>query len=336
MAEADRRLPVNILTGFLGSGKTTVLRHILRDPGFADTAVLINEFGAVGLDHLLVGALASEPVVLPGGCICCALRGDLSQALRDLHARRANGAVPPFRRVIVETTGLADPTPLLATIAADLVIRRHYRPGTLVATLDALHATRGLAEHAELARQAAIADRLIITKTDLASPGQIALLRQAVRAVNPVAPLREAAGGVVEAAFLIGQDIHGAARMAEARDWAAQAEAARDHRGIGSFCLATEAPLDWNMFGLWFSLLVHRHGARLLRVKGLLDVAGSATPVAIHAVQHLIHDPEHLPAWPTEARGSRIVFITQGLEEASVDRSFRTFHRQGGWNPKPR
>lgn len=333
MAPGDARLPVNILTGFLGSGKTTVLRHVLRDPAFADTAVLINEFGEVGLDHLLVGALDEAPVLLASGCVCCSIRGDLSRALRDLCARRQRGEVPPFRRVIVETTGLADPTPILATLAGDLVIRRHFRPGTVVATLDALHAEQGLMQHAEVARQAAIADRLIVTKTDLAPPGAAARLRHKLRQLNPAAPVVEAVLGAVDPDTLIGQDIHAADRMAEARHWvrAAPPPGADGSRHGGgattSFCLRVPGALDWNAFGLWLSLLAHRHGDKLLRVKGILHVEDSATPVALHAVQHLVHAPEHLPDWPDAERGSRIVFITQGLQRDAVERSLQAFLR---------
>lgn len=337
MPPGDARLPVNILTGFLGSGKTTVLRHVLRDPAFADTAVLINEFGEVGLDHLLVGALDEAPVLLASGCICCSIRGDLSRAMRDLFARRQRGDVPPFRRVIVETTGLADPVPILATLTADLVIRRHFRPGTIVATLDALHAERGLARHAEVARQAAIADRLIITKADLATPAAAARLRDTLRRLNPAAPVVEAVHGAVDPDILIGHDIGAPeTKLMEARRWmqgdgaeapAGRADGDRHGGAITSFCLRLPGKLDWSAFGLWLSMLAHRHGEKLLRVKGILDVEDSETPVAIHAVQHVIHAPEHLPEWPDAERGSRIVFITEGLERDALERSLQAFHR---------
>ena len=325
----DRRLPVDLLTGFLGSGKTTLLRRILRSPDFADAAVLINEFGEIGLDHLLVGALDEAPVLLPSGCICCTLRGDLARALRDLHSRRQRGEIPPFRRVVVETTGLADPAPLLATVAADLVVRHHFRPGHVVATVDALHAEAGLDAHAEIARQVAMADCLVVTKTDLAPAASVARLRELLHRLNPSAAVVEAAFGEVESGFLrqsFRDDPE--ARLAEAERWAADAPvAARRHGGIASFSIRIDGPLDWSLFGVWFSLLVHRHGARLLRVKGILEVAGSDTPVAVHAVRHVVHAPEHLPAWPTPGRGSCLVFITDGLEEDAVRRSLRGFMR---------
>jgi G3E family GTPase len=331
VTEPDPRLPVNVLTGFLGSGKTTVLRHVLQDPAFSDAAVLINEFGAVGLDHLLVGALDDAPVLMPGGCICCGIRGDLARALRDLHAGRQRGDVPPFRRVIVETTGLADPAPILATIAADLVVRRHFRPGVTVTTVDAVNALAGLDRYPEMPRQVAVADRLILTKPDLADTDRLLALRERLARLNPTAPIEIALHGAIDPEALLGRDIADPeTRLAEAAAWLNQpAPSAAPHGAICAFTVSHAAPIEWNAFGLWFSLLVHRHGTRLLRVKGILDVAGSATPVAVHAVQHLVHAPEHLPAWPDAERGSRLVFITDGLDEAAVRRSFAAFAQLG-------
>ena len=342
MRGADPRTPVNVLTGFLGSGKTTLLRHILRHPQFADAAVLINEFGEVGLDHLLVGALDEAPVLMQSGCICCSIRGDLVSAVRDLHARRARGEIPPFRRVIVETTGLADPAPVLLTIVSDLVIRRYFRPGVTVTTLDGLHALAGLDRYPEMLRQAAVADRFVVTKPDLASAGQIAVLRRRLHALNP-APVVLALHGEINAEALLGPDTDAAeTRLAEIGAWldlsATRAAApGPTHDAVRSLCLTLDAPLEWNAFGLWFSLLVHRHGDRLLRAKGILNVAGSATPVAVHAVQHVVHEPEHLQAWPTADRASRLVLITDGdlggdLGSDLVQRSFTTFCRLGQAN----
>ena len=335
-AEADGRDPVIVLTGFLGSGKTTVLRHILRDPAFADTAVLINEFGEIGLDHLLVGRLDTAPVLLDSGCVCCSIRGDLNRAMRDLQTQRKCGAIPPFRRVIVETTGLADPVPILATVAFDLVLRRHFRLGNVITTVDAVHAERGLETHGETLKQVAVADRLLLTKTDLVSEAQVDRLLGALRRINPPALVSVTVNGRVDPDLVLGEDRLGAAAkpaeiqsMVETQDGAGTAAQAAHASAVGSFVLTFDQPLDWSAFALWFSLLVHRHGSRLLRVKGILDIEGSTTPVAVHAVQHLMHAPEHLPAWPTPARTSRLVFITDGLDSARVQRSFSAFCRLG-------
>ncbi len=330
----DAPIPVIVLTGFLGSGKTTLLRHILRHPGFADAAVLINEFGEVGLDHVLVGALDQEPVLLASGCICCTIRGDLSRAIRDLHARRQRGAVPPFRRLVVETTGLADPVPILSTIASDPVIRHHFRIGIVAATVDAVHAEAGFDAYPEMLRQVAAADRLIVTKTDLVGADTVALLRRRLRRIDPQAVIVEAVQGAVDADLLLRQDETEPIRAAT-RGWLAESVPAEDadegaHGTIRSFCLTADGPVPWSAFGLWLSLLVHRHGRRLLRVKGLLQVPGSETPVAVHAVQHVIHPPEHLLGWPSEDRRSRIVFIVEGLHADAVRRSFRSFMRLAG------
>jgi G3E family GTPase len=324
----DPRIPVDVLTGFLGSGKTTVLRHVLRSPAFADTAVLINEFGEVGLDHLLVGHLDETPVLLPSGCVCCTLRGDLSRALRGLHADRQRGDLPPFRRVIVETTGLADPTPLLATVASDLVLRRQFRLGNVIVTVDAVHAELGIQTRGELLKQIAAADRLLVTKADLVPEAQVTRVSATLRRVNPDAAMVVASHGRVDPDFVLRRGAHDPeTKIAEVQRWLAgqDAGAVRGHGAVQSFALGHDRPLDWSAFGIWFSLLVHRHGGRLLRVKGLLDIQGSATPVAIHAVQHVIHAPEHLPAWPTPERTSRLVFITDGLEGERVRRSFSVF-----------
>jgi G3E family GTPase len=334
--QGDARIPVNVLTGFLGSGKTTVLRHVLRSPAFADTAVLINEFGEVGLDHLLVGRLDETPMLLESGCICCSIRGDLSRAMRDLQTRRQRDEIPLFRRVIVETTGLADPVPILATVVSDLVLRRHFRLGNVIATVDAVHAERGLETHGELLKQAAVADRLLLTKIDLAPGMQVERLLGMLRRVNPAAVVGVAVNGRVDPDLVLRQGIHDPeTKMAEVQRWLqvqgdAGAAARPGHAtSVGSFVLTHDRPLDWSAFGLWLSLLVHRHGDRLLRVKGILDIEDSATPVAVHAVQHLMHAPEHLPAWPTPARTSRLVFITDGLDGDRVQRSFSTFCRLG-------
>ncbi len=327
---ADLRTPVNVLTGFLGSGKTTVLRHLLASPAFADTAVLINEVGAVGLDHLLAGQLTEAPVLLQNGCICCTIRGDLRDAMRDLHARRARGELPWFRRLVVETTGLADPLPVLVTVTSDLVLRHHFRLGAVLATVDGVHAEAGFERNAELQAQIATADRIIITKTDLAAPAMVAWLRGRIAGLNSTALVAEAAHGAIDAGLLLGQDIADPlTRMAEVAAWTATPARPAAHAGVGSAAVRLDDPVEWSAFGLWLSLLAHRHGDRLLRFKAILDVAGSETPVAVHAVRQMIYPPEHLPTWPEGRRRSTLVFIARGLCLDMVRRSLHAFLRLG-------
>ncbi|MGX7706615.1 CobW family GTP-binding protein [Methylobacterium sp. Gmos1] len=317
--------PVILLTGFLGSGKTTLLSRLLRDPALGDTAVLINEFGEVGLDHHLLERIDEEMVLLSSGCVCCTVRGELAAALKALLSRRARGEVPPFRRIVVESTGLADPLPVIATLTADPVLRHQVRMGAVVTTLDAVNGPDQLARQPESVAQAAIADRLVLTKTDLATPGQAAAAVAAVRALNPDAPLVRAADGTLDAAALLG----GREALTTVSECfrCVPAPVGDGHADrVSTFALVFEGAIDWTRFGLWLTMLLHRHGGAVLRVKGLLNVAGSDTPVAIHGVQQLVHVPTHLSAWPDPAdRRSRLVFITRGLDAGLIERSLRAF-----------
>ena len=318
--------PVTILTGFLGSGKTTLLARLLRDPALADSAVLINEFGAVGLDHHLVERIDETVVLLGSGCVCCTIRGELAGAIRDLESKRARSVVPPFRRLVIETSGLADPLPAITTITADPVLRHHFSVAAVVATVDAMHARRQLAGQPESVRQVAIADHLVLTKTDLCSEDDTLAVIAALRAINPEAPLTRAACDELDAVVLLGaRPAPTSARRGfhcSPVDDAIEGAAADR---TSAFALVIDTPVDWSAFGVWLTLLLHRHGDRILRVKGLLNVAESETPVAIHGVQQLVHVPTHLAAWPDADRRSKIVFITQGLDASAIVRSFHAF-----------
>lgn len=317
-------IPVTVLTGFLGSGKTTLLRHLLAAPEFADTAVLINEFGAIGLDHLLVDALDDDIVLLQSGCICCTIRDDLRTALRSLYDRRASGAVPAFRRLAIETTGLADPAPVLATVAHDPVLRHHFSLGNVVTTVDGVTGLADLERHPETVKQAAVADRLVITKRDLAAPATLDALHGALQRLNPTATRIETVGGIADAHALLDTDTDAAG----ARRWLAVPAAPHDHmheRGISACCLVLERPIDWAAFGIWLTMLLNRHGADVLRVKGVLTIQGADSPVVVQAVQHLVYPPTHLATWPFEDRHSRLVLITRGLDDAALRRSLQCF-----------
>jgi G3E family GTPase len=303
--------PVHLITGFLGSGKTTLLQRLLADPALGDTAVLINEFGEVGLDHHLLGRIDETMMLLPSGCLCCTIRGELASAIKDLHSKRERGEVPAFRRLVVESSGLADPFPILSTVQADPVLRHHFRLGSVVTTVDAVN---GIGRP-ESVKQVAVADRLVLTKTDLVDDS--ATLVAALRRINPDAPLWTATEQP-SAADLFDDTARSPLR-------AIPATPDRPHGSVQAFALAFEGALDWTMFGVWLTMLLNRHGAQVLRVKGILNVAGSATPVALHGVQHLVHPPVHMGAWPDEDRRSHLVFIVDGLERSSIERSLAAF-----------
>jgi len=325
--------PVNLITGFLGSGKTTLLQRLLADPALADSAVLINELGEVGLDHHLLERIDETMVLLPSGCLCCTIRVELAAAVRQLHERREAGTVPPFRRLVVESTGLADPFPILSTLQADPVLRHHFRAGNVITTIDAVNGAAQLVRHRESARQVAVADRLVLTKTDLAGDDEIADLVSRLRQLNPSAPLWRAAGAPLDADSLLSHDLFATAGRSEAArrllagelDGLDGGTASPHDSAIRAISLSFDRPVDWTLFGLWLSMLLNRHGERVLRVKGILNVAGSAAPVAVHGVQHLVHPPVHMGAWPDEDRRSRLVFIVDDLDRAVLARSLGAF-----------
>jgi G3E family GTPase len=314
---------VTLLTGFLGSGKTTLLRRLLADPALKDTAVIINELGEVGIDHLLVERLDDQMVLLSSGCVCCTVRGELAMTMRDLHSRRERGLVPPFRRLVIESTGLADPFPVLSTLKADPVLRHHFRAAGVVTTVDAVNGSGQLDRYIESVRQVAVADAIVLTKTDIAEEATTARLAARLDAINPSAPrLLSAAESPLDADTLL---------QAGGSGWfkaiAEPSMAMAAHAGVRAFSIIVDEPLDWTAFGVWLTMLLNRHGARILRVKGILALEGEQLPVAVHGVQHLVHAPTHLSGWPSEDHRSRLVFIVEGIEPDLIRRSFSIFNR---------
>jgi G3E family GTPase len=338
-------IPVNLITGFLGSGKTTLLQRLLRSPELGMTAVLINEFGEIGLDHYLLQRLDEATVLLKSGCVCCTIRGDLRDSIRDLYDRRERGLVPSFQRLVIETTGLADPAPIVATLTADPVLCHHFRLGNIVTVVDAVNGLSNLASYEEARRQAAVADRLVITKRDIADAGEIGRLRASLRRLNPAAAQLDAVCDPASEAHLLADDIDDPhAKSEEARRWLAEEEqllAGHDHDGshphghnvtrhrddIVAFSVRLDEPVHWAAFAVWLSMLLNCHGQAILRVKGLLRVAGVPTPVVIHGVQHTIHPPTHLAAWPEGAPQTRLIIIAKGLDPARVEASLAAFNR---------
>jgi G3E family GTPase len=298
-------LPVSVITGFLGSGKTTLLSRLLRDPAFERTAVIINEFGAVGLDHLLVESSDEQILMLEGGCVCCTVRGDLVRAAGDLLARRAAGTVTPFERIVIETTGLADPAPIVHALMTDRDIADAVRLESVIATVDAAAGAATLDTHPESVKQAALADCIVVTKSDLADPAANGLAER-LQALNPGAPKLVALHGAVDATQLFSKRTH-LALIDEAP--------AHHHGGINTFCLRRDKPLHAVTLGLFLQVVAEHCGARLLRLKGLVDVVESrGRPAVIHGVQHVFHPPAWLDAWPDQDRSTRIVVISQGLD----------------------
>ncbi len=316
--------PVFLLTGFLGSGKTSLLGRLLRDPALADTAVLINEYGEIGLDHHLLERIDETVVLLRSGCVCCTIRGELSGAIGALHSRRARGEVPPFSRLVIESTGLADPLPVMTTVAADPVLKHHFRMSAVVTTVDAVNGGNQLASQPESVLQVAVADRIVLTKTDIAAPSTRQPLIEVLKAINPDAPL------ISSADAFDAQDLLNERSLPDAVIRARSPNGAQGHAAdVSSLALILDRQIDWSLFGLWLTMLLHRHGDRILRVKCLLNVEGSEGPVAVHGVQQLVHVPTHLSRWPDHDRRSRLVFITRGLDPSLIERSMRAFNLLG-------
>jgi len=332
------KLPVSLITGFLGSGKTTLLKHLLRDPGMNRAAVIINEFGEVGIDHELVANSSESMTLLSNGCLCCSVRTDLQETMRELFIKRRAGEVIDFDRVFIETTGLADPVPVLHTLQTDGMLGAQYRLDCVVTLVDAVNGLRNLDDTPEAAKQAAVADRIVITKSDIAPPAEVAALEQRLEQMNPYAARTLAVNGEVDVAFLrdvgprstraAGADLDrwlspsGEPRPAEGAYLGERVRAGAHDASIRSFCLWFDKPFTWDSFSAAVQVLTSLRGADLLRVKGLVNVEGEPGPVVVQGAQHVFHPPVTLEAWASDDRRSRIVFITRNLSRESVESLF--------------
>ena len=347
--------PVTVLTGFLGAGKTTLLNGLLRRPELAGTAVLVNEFGEIGLDHLLVEKLDDNTILLNAGCLCCTVRGDLARVLREMLPRARRGEI---KRIMIETTGLADPAPILATLMADPVVGAVYRLDGVVTVIDAVNGETNLNTQEEAVRQVAVADRIVISKADLADT---AALRERIRRLNPGAPVVESRMGAVEPSFVLDVGLfEPGKKIPDVAKWlAAEAYGTDDHghghhghdhhdhghahhgqdqhdpnrhdARIQAFCITMDKPLRWQGVGTWLEMLIATQGDNLLRIKGILNLEGQERPVAIHGVRHLMHPPALLAAWPEgDPRTSRLVFITRDIPRAVIEDGLRAFEAAAG------
>ncbi|MDQ8020633.1 MAG: GTP-binding protein [Moraxellaceae bacterium] len=339
-------IPVTLLTGFLGSGKTTLLNALLRDPAMAGCAVLINEVGEVGLDHLLVEQVSEEIVLLESGCLCCTVRGDLSRSLKDLFMRRLRREIKQLDRVVIETTGLADPGPVIYTLMHDFFVAERYRLDGVVSTVDTRHVHWQLGQHEEAVRQVAMADRVVLTKCDLASEDEIDAAADKVHALNPAARVLKSRLGEVPPGLLEGMSLYDpATKTADVARWLNEAAADEQERlqrrrnvfgqavppmlrhdeRVRTHVLRFRRPFRWVEFSTALELLQRGVGERIMRIKGLVHVAGEEAPRVIHAVQHERYPESALPAWPDADRDTRLVFIVRDLPREALERAFAAF-----------
>ena len=333
-------IPVTLLTGFLGSGKTTVLNHVLKQPEMAATAVIVNEFGEIGLDHLLVERANEDVVLLNSGCLCCTVRGDIVDTLTNLFVDRVKGKVPFFTRVAIETTGLADPAPILHTLMTDPIVAARYMLDGVVTTVDAVNGSRTLDQQPEAVKQAAVADRLLLTKTDLTAPAAREEIEMRLKALNPSAPIVSAAQGAVDPALLFNIGFYDpATKSADVGRWlraeAFGTEHAHEHEHIDvnrhddrirAFCITRERPISWAALSAWLDGLAAMRGEDLLRLKAIVALSDRPDqPVVLHGVQHLFHPPVLLPEWPSEDHRTRMVFITRDLPQEMIETTLAAF-----------
>ncbi len=359
----DHRIPVTVLTGFLGAGKTTVLNHLVQQPDLRRTLVSINEFGEIGLDHLLVAQGRDDVIVeMSSGCLCCTIRGDLVDTLRNAPWRFARGGETWFDRVVIETTGLADPAPILHTLISDHALAPRYRLSGVIATVDAVNGMDTLDRCFESVKQVVVADHLLLTKTDLADADAVERIERRLRTLNPSASIMRVLQGVVEPGILSIGFYDPAAKSDNVRRWlGAEAfdddvreHSHHDHADHGhavphhpkhdvnrhdervrAVCLTYDKPVTRLLFDLWFDTLMQVKGSDLLRVKGIVQIDGSAGPLVVHCVQHVFHPPLLLDAWPSDDHRTRLVFITRDIDPEWLRNTLSLFETSDGAAMQP-
>ena len=344
MTDRRAKIPISVLTGFLGSGKTTVLNGLVRHPDMARALVIVNELGEIGLDHELVERATDDVVLLQSGCLCCSVRSDLIETLQAMRRKAERGEVPAFDRVVIETTGLADPGPILQAFMAEPSVTSHFQLDGVIVTVDAVNAGSTLGRHGEAVRQAAVADRILLTKTDLAPPAQAMAVEVDLARLNPAVPiLRTMPGKTIDPALLFGLALYDpSSKSADVRRWldwdrapahaghgrprAARPvadDASRHDARIRSTSLVFEAPIAGEALDRWLNSLLRFRGPDLLRFKAIVNVAELPGPLVLHGVQHVIHPPVMLKEWPSDDRRTRMVFITHDIDEDALRASLQ-------------
>jgi len=339
------KIPISLLTGFLGSGKTTVLNRLLRQPAMANVMVIINEFGEIGLDHELIESATDDMVLLQSGCLCCTIRGDLIDTLRTLYSKRSRSEIPQFDRVVIETTGLADPAPILQALAADSLVASRFELDGVITTVDAIVGDATLDRHIEAVKQAAVADRILLTKTDLVEDGACEALERRLRELNPAAPILRVSEGDVSPHRLFFAGLQNpVTKSLDVQRWMqvekyphadghhhhaqAAGDVNRHDDHIKAISLVVEEPVPGEALDNWLRSLMQFRGPDLLRFKGIVNVAGMPGPMVLHGVQHVIYPPIVLKSWPSSDRRTRMVFITYDIDENTLRDSLRKLMRE--------
>jgi len=345
------KIPVTILTGFLGSGKTTVLSQLVKSQTLKRTAVIINEFGEIGLDHELVEKSDENFMLVRNGCVCCTVRGDLISTIGDLSERQQRGEIEPLERVVIETTGLADPAPILHTLMNERSLHDNFGLGAVVTTIDAVNGLNTLDNHQEAIKQIGVADLLLLTKTDVASENNLLLLRNRIASINPGAKIVQAVNGEINPAVFFASGLYRPeSKTADVQNWLnaeAYIEHAHPHHtehdhndahdDVGSrhgdqikaHCIIRETPVSWAGFSAWLEMITAMRGNDLLRIKGIVNVIEHPSrPIVIHGVQHIFHPPVHLNEWPSDDHRTRIVFITKNIDRDTIEETLRVFERR--------
>ncbi len=353
---ANRQMPVSVLTGFLGSGKTTVLNRLLRDPAMARVMVIINEFGEIGIDHELVESATDDMVLLQSGCLCCTVRSDLIETIQALLLKQERSEIPEFDRIVIETTGLADPAPILQAVMTDPMVTNRLHLDGVIATVDAVVGEATLDRHMEAVKQVAVSDRLLLTKTDLVEENQCLAIERRLRALNPGAPIIHTTDGETDPDRLFDVGLYNpATKSLDVQRWlddekyksGSQEEheghdggivdhhgQAHEHRAadvnrhdshINAVCMVVDEPIPGEALDRWLGSLFLLNGPDLLRFKAIINVAELPGPMILHGVQHVIHPPTMLKRWPSDDRRTRMVFITHDIDEHVLRDSLKRF-----------